>query len=254
VPLLIASGGWARYRLALAAQAREDLAGVDMLLTNPNARRLALGLLHTFVSPWAAMPLGFVVFALAAVGLIALLRRAPMTALLVLLLSGPYALFHLVFHETLTTRYALPMIPAMSFLAACGATALGRQIGRGIVTAVVVWGMVLTLPAATIYSTEPSPTFAALRDLERERAATPDAALGFHQGFARSVEMGTVETMRVLPAPPMREWLALTAYWRSGHREPVWFLADPARTSGRTSSISSESTLHQPGSARRGGT
>jgi hypothetical protein len=34
----------------------------------------------------------------------------------------------------------------------------------------------------------------------------------------------------VLKSPPMREWLELAAYWRSGNRAPVWFLADPART------------------------
>jgi hypothetical protein len=33
-----------------------------------------------------------------------------------------------------------------------------------------------------------------------------------------------------LSSPPRREWLELAKYWKSGHLEPLWFLADPQRT------------------------
>jgi hypothetical protein len=51
-----------------------------------------------------------------------------------------------------------------------------------------------------------------------------------HQGFVRSVQTQDFGNVRVLKAPPMREWLELAAYWREGNTGPVWFLADPART------------------------
>jgi hypothetical protein len=65
VPLVIATGGVAAYRAALAAQGSEDFSGVDMLYRNPTPRRLAMSLLETFVFPWASTPLGWIVFALA---------------------------------------------------------------------------------------------------------------------------------------------------------------------------------------------
>ncbi len=32
----------------------------------------------------------------------------------------PYAIFHLLFQETVTTRYALPLVPAVAYLAVRG--------------------------------------------------------------------------------------------------------------------------------------
>ena len=39
---------------------------------------------------------------------------------------GPYAIFHLLFQETITVRYALPLLPAVAFLAARGFALAGR--------------------------------------------------------------------------------------------------------------------------------
>ena len=109
VPLVFASGGLGAYRAALTAQGGEDFTGVEMLYRNPTARRIAFSLLETFIYPWAASPLGWIVFGLAAAGTIALLWRAPRAALVALVLGVPYLIFHLLFHETVTTRYALPL-------------------------------------------------------------------------------------------------------------------------------------------------
>jgi hypothetical protein len=246
IPLIFASGGLAAYRAALSSQGGEDFSGVDMLYRNPTPRRLAIGLLQTFIYPWASTPLGCIVFALAAVGMAVLVWRARRAAILLTALALPYAIFHLVFQETVTTRYALPLIPAMAFLAVRGLQALEngagalfrmdrRKMGRApvsaaAVAAIVIWSLALTLPAARVYAREGSPAFAALAELHRSLVSNPNAAIGMHQGMLRSVETQNFGAAKVLKAPPMREWLELAAYWRDGNTAPVWFLADPART------------------------
>jgi hypothetical protein len=236
VPLVFASGGLRAYRAALTAQGGEDFSGVDMLYRNPTARRVAFSLLETFIYPWAASPLGWIMFGLTAAGMIALLWRAPRAALVIATLGVPYLVFHLLFQETVTTRYALPLIPLVAFLAVYGLHALVRQMQRPDLTvpagvaAIVVWSLVPTLPAARLYAREGSPAFAAIRDLHNALRAEPAAAIGMHQGLARSVQTQDFGSAQVLKSPPMREWLELAAYWRSGNTAPVWFLADPART------------------------
>jgi hypothetical protein len=98
------------------------------------------------------------------------------------------------------------------------------------VALIVLWSLVLTLPAARLYAREGSPAFAALAELQRILRDDPGAAVGMHQGLARSVQTQNLGNARVLKAPTMREWLELASYWRTGNRSPVWFLADPART------------------------
>jgi hypothetical protein len=234
VPLIFASGGLAAYRAALSSQSGEDFSGVDMLYRNPTPRRLAMGLLQTFISPWASTPLGSIVFALAALGMLVLLWRARRAAIVVIALALPYAIFHLLFQETVTTRYALPLIPVVAYLAVRGLHALEKRspvpFSTVAVAAIAVWSLGMTLPAARVYAREGSPAFAALAELHRVLQQEPGAAIGMHQGILRSVETQNFGPAHVLKAPPMREWLELAAYWRSGNTEPVWFLQDPART------------------------
>ena len=232
VPLLIASGGPMAYRAAIAAQGSEDFAGVDMLYRNPGARRLAFALLETFIYPWASPVLGWTIFVLAVVGTLALLRRAPRVALLLGVLIGPYLFVHLLFHETVTTRYALPLIPVMVFLAVRGLSIVmltGATMSAA-VAVLVVWSLVVTLPSVRVYAKEGSPAFAAISQLHQRLQAEPGAVVAMHQAFLRSAQTQNFGTSRVLKAPPMREWLELTAFWREGNTAPVWFLADPART------------------------
>ena len=236
VPLEIASGGLVAYSEAVAAQGRADFAGVNMLYRNPSARGLALALLETFIYPWASSGLGWTIFALAAAGMLALVRRAPRVVLLLAVLVGPYVFVHLLVQETVTTRYALPLIPVVAYLAVKGIEIIGGftwtrpTYATVIVGLLVVLSLVLTLPAVRVYAREGSPTFAALRELQKRLRAEPGAAVGMHQTFARSAVTQNLGDARVLSSPPMREWLELANYWREGSTGPVWFLADPART------------------------
>jgi hypothetical protein len=238
VPLLIASGGVARYRAALSGQTAEQFTGLDIFLSNPTPRRLLLGLWEALVRPWAVTPLGVSVVVLAVVGFVVLARRAPAAAVLVAAVAVPYAVFHLIVQETLT-RYALPLVPAVGYLAVRGLGVLGRRAMSLGTAAIVLASLVVTLPAASSYGSNPSPTFNALNQVAGE-AHAGDLTLAMHQGFARAVETEIVfqtqleshvlRDIRILKAPPMLEWFELVHYWREGGAMPVWFLADPART------------------------
>ena len=236
VPLVIASGGVRAYWNAVAVQGSEDFVGVDMLYLNPTPRRLAFALLETFIYPWASSALGWTVFALAVVGSLALLKRSPRTLVLLVVLAGPYVCVHLLFQETVTTRYALPLIPVMAYLAikglelAAGAARRSATVVTMATAGLVVWSLILTLPAVRVYASEGSPAFRAIAELHKRLAADQGAVVGMHHALLRSVQTQSFEGTRVLNAPPMREWLELVDYWRAGHTQPVWFLADPART------------------------
>ncbi len=84
IPLLIASGGLAAYRAAFAGQAAEQFTGLDIFLSNPTPRRMALGIIASLIGPWAVAPLGWIVVAIAVVGFVLLVWRGPYAAALLL--------------------------------------------------------------------------------------------------------------------------------------------------------------------------
>ena len=114
VPLIAASGGVSSYLEALGAQAGEDFSGVLMLWTAHSRRDIVYALVNTFVWPWDWW-LGLAVCVLAAAGAARLAWRAPRALLTLLALFAPYAVFHLLFQETATTRYALPLLPVVAY-------------------------------------------------------------------------------------------------------------------------------------------
>ena len=227
VPLLVASGGLARYRAAFAGQAAEQFTGLDIFLSHPTPRRLALGIIAALVGPWAAPPLGWIVVAIAIAGLALLAWRAPLAAGLLLVAYVPYAVFHLVVQESYS-RYALPIVPAVGYLMVRGLSAAGANAAAFGSAAIVVASLVLTLPAAKAYGTHPSPVYLAISDVQKLVASTPGSVVGAHQRFARALETREIATT-ILPSPVMRESTALAAYWRGGGTAPVWYLSDPAR-------------------------
>ena len=232
VPLVVASGGPVSYRAALSSQLNEHFSQVGMLvLWDPAPRQIALGLLRTLVYPWVSNPLGSIVLALGVIGLVEALRRSPVAVLLLTAAALPYGLYHLIFQETMTTRYALPLIPACSYLLIRGLSIFGRRLASVAVAALTIWSLSLTLPAATIYRSRPSPIFQALRDLEAAAQTAPQTpALAMHHVFLRATDVMPVNAIRQLRVPPTHEWLELTREWIHGSSDPIWFLADPART------------------------
>ncbi len=149
VPLVIASGGPGAYYAAFSAQAGEDWTGVDLLVTNISARRLAFALFETFVRHWASAG-GFMVL-LAAAGAAVLLWKGRRALLAILVAFVPYAIFHLLFQETVTTRYALPLVPAMAYLAT-----------RGLYAPPPIGGLTLAAALAIVFGVTTAPITATL--------------------------------------------------------------------------------------------
>lgn len=229
IPLLVVSGGLGPYLAALGTQAGEDFTSGEMLYTNPSVRAVAFALVRTFIDPWDSVMLGSMVLVLAAAGIVHLLMRERRSLVAVTAMSAPYLVFHLAFQDTSFIRYALPMVPAVVFLAMRGA-ALATDRGVAIAAAAIsVGALTIAAPVLAAYGAEPSPTvrvLAAMKDTPRDAAPV----LAMHQTFRRPLEAEETGFAAVLPSPPRLEWLELTKFWRAGRTEPVWFLADPVRS------------------------
>jgi hypothetical protein len=230
VPLLVASGGWTAYLSALGGQAGEDFAGVEMLYLNPSPRLALDALLRTLIYPWDSMVLGGIMLVLAAVGAGALLGRDRRTLVALAAFSLPYATFHLLFHDMDFVRYALPLVPAIAFLAVCGVEVIARRAAVPVVAVLALWGVAIATPVLYGYTSESSPVVRVLAAMELEKAHEPQIVLGMHHSFQRPLEAEIVPIQARLAALPQREWLELARYWREGNMAPIWFLADPRRT------------------------
>jgi hypothetical protein len=257
-PLVIWSGGPARYWTALTSQAGEDIEGVDMLLTSTQpVRRLAFNLYETFVLPWAATPLAIVVLALAVIGVLAMLRTSRRSLVLLAGLIVPYAIFHLLYQENATTRYALPLIPAVALLCARGIDVLARRAAGACAVAIAVAGLWLAVPAVVRAGTPHVPVFQLFGAFVSHTLMTQPSAfrreptlvmtdplqlpiVAMHRRLwteTRRAREWAVETgssmefpWRLLAAPRGHEWLELVKYWREGGDNPIYFVADPRRT------------------------
>jgi hypothetical protein len=234
VPLVLLSGGPSGYLRALGSQAGEDFSGVVMLWTNPTPRVAAFALLDTLVRPWDSPLLGGVVLALASAGALILAWRAPRTALLVALTFVPYAMFHLLFQEPLTSRYALPLMPLLAYLVAVTLTEARAQYAMVGAAALAAASLLLAVPATVAFGRVPSPIFSFLTEagMLRDRGAQP--LVGMHRrAFTESRRARAYAGNppgRLLPTPRDYEWLEMTRAWREGHDGESWFVADPRRT------------------------
>ena len=229
VPLVVASGGVASYLRALGTQANLDFAGVDMVWLNPTPRRLALSLYETLVMPWVSAPLATVVLAAATIGGLAMVRRERRALLVLLVAFGPYAIFHLLFQETLTVRYALPILPLVCCLAGRGVTAAGR--GAPLVAVPLLGAALLVaVPGGLDYGGEAHPAFRAIGDALRRADAEPPAATYAHYALLRPLQVMDASPLHIVPPRQHVEWLGPVDYWRTGGRGPLWLFADARRT------------------------
>ena len=245
IPLLAANGGLEGYLTALGSQAGEDFSGVVMLWTTRQAKIAALALLNTFVWPWEQYRFGVAMLVLGAVGAARLLWHDWRALVLCALAFVPYAIFHLLFHETATMRYAMPLVVPVAFLATMAVEAAGRRTLTVAGAIAVIVSLVVTVPAARAYGRDGSPAFRVFAELppgasrhppaltsaqaSDRRTATP--ALGLHASLRRVEEwQHDRHGMKVLRAGHGREWLALVEHWRAEPDVPVVFAADPRRT------------------------
>ena len=229
IPLVIASGGLNAYLAALHSQAGEDFAWVSMLWADPTPRHTALAMYQTLVLPWASVPLALclAVLAISGAAVMALRERRALVALT--LATVPYAVFHVLFQQTDTIRYALPVLPAVVWLAARGLVMMGR-LTKFVAVPLVGFSLIVAIPAAVAYGREVHPAFRAIRDaVERARTVAP-AAVYSHYSVRRPLQAADTGSLRVIDSPTRVEWLGLVDYWRGGGTAPVWFLADARRT------------------------
>jgi hypothetical protein len=226
VPLVADSGGFAGYVRALGTQAGEDFAWVDMLWLDPTPRRLAIVSFETLVLPWGSVLLAGVVLTAAAAGAVVACLRQPRAALLILTAFGPYTVFHLLFQETLTVRYALPTIVPVVWCAVVGLRAIPR-VSTLAAAALVGAALLTSVPAGLSYGSEAHPAFRAIDRLEAERRGAEEPLFS-HYSLWRALQARP--DVRALEPRRQFEWLGPAAYWMAGGVEPIWFLADPRRT------------------------
>lgn len=230
IPLLMASGGLDAYLAALGTQAGEDFTAGEMLYTTRNARAAAFALIRTFVHPWDWTILAGVVLVLAVAGLAYLVLRDRRSLVAVIAMAGPYLVFHLLFQDTSFVRYALPLVPMVAVLAVRGVALVSEAAVPAAAAVISIAGVAVASPVLVAYSAEPSPTIRVLAAMQAEARHGGPGALAMHQTFVRPLEAEDVGFATRLPAPPRLEWLELAKYWKSGRTEPLWFLADPARS------------------------
>jgi hypothetical protein len=233
VPLIVASGGLSEYAAALGSQAGEDFSGVVMLWNMRQARVAADAAIYSFGWPWGGLVAGALVLAVAAAGFARAAVKAPRALALVLVAFVPYAVFHLLFHEVVTTRYALPLIVPVAFFAVQALGMLGRRAVAAGASAIVIWSMWITIPATVLYGSAESPAFGAFHDVMQ--AAGGDRAhprvIAMHAVMRRAADwIGSDARVRMVKASHGREWLALVDTWRSDPSALVSYVADPRRT------------------------
>lgn len=231
IPLIVVSGGPASYLAALGSQAGEDFAGVTMLATHHSVREIAAAVLDTFVWPWDWW-LGVGMCVLAAAGALRVLWRSPRGIVLLAIAFVPYALFHLLFQETVTIRYALPLVPLIAYLAVAALETRSAVALPAASIAIAVVSLLVTLPASVTYAADGAPIFQAWDDMAiTAHGGERVDAIAMHASARRAAEWATpILPAQVLKATHGREWLALVSAWRSAPRTSIWFAADPKRT------------------------
>jgi hypothetical protein len=235
VPLVWLTGGLSTYLTVLSAQGEEDFSGVLMLATMPSWALFESAMSHTFIDPWQHQSLAHVVLVLALCGLAILMWSNRQLAGIVTLAFLPYIALHLMFQETFTVRYALPVLVPVAGLAIASLERVGRYavpIGAACIIAV---SLTLAAPRLDLYAHDGAPVFRAFRDMRAALAGTPEPpVLKMHHqvwwGVDRVIDWyQPVWDVGPQPFPGDREWLSVVEHFRAGQSRPIWFLAHPSR-------------------------
>lgn len=234
VPTIVYSGGLERF-LSKQAQVVGEALPSEPLVMGFSAARAARAAVDTFVRPWGSFALATLMLAAAALGAVRLAVRAPGTFGRLLLLFGPYALYHYTLQNTVALRYTLPMLPLVAALAAVGlAWCLGQRARLSGVAVVALASMAawVTLPALKIYAGQPSPPAQAVQYLQALAARSSGLVVAGHHMFHRYLpELAPIA--EIVQTLPNEEWRALNRYWVRGEQRPIWFLRDPQRSTLR---------------------
>jgi hypothetical protein len=234
VPMVAITGGVGAYRAALASQAGEDFEGVPMLVLQPGVGRLLAVLADTFVWPWGWWPMAALVLMLAVAAVMACRRSGPLVRWLTLGFV-PYLLFHVLFQETETTRYALPLVPPVATLVVIALRAWTPRIAVALACVIAVASLGVSAQAHWQYVRSGTTVSDALRVMDaRARGRDTRPHVLMHRRVwaetrrARAV-LQPVPPYELLPAPQAFEWQGAAQAWREGRVEMLWWLVDPRR-------------------------
>jgi len=238
LPLVAVTGGPSAYWHALFNQGAEDLGNIQMLWTRHGPRDVADAFYYAFVAPWARWPMASIVLVSGALGTAWLWRHARHALLMIAVAFGPYLVFDLLFQETFTSRYALPLVVPIAYLAAAGLRWAPREAAWLLAMPIVLFDAHVGGTSIAAYAQQKAPAFRLLDDMKRAAEATgqrPLLAPDRRESFDLRrpivwVGAALPAIVRQLPAPPQHEWLEAVAYWNAGGRDPMWFLVDPKRS------------------------
>ena len=238
IPLVVVTGGPAAYWHALFDQGTEDLGNIQMLWTRHGVRDVADALYYAFIAPWAVWPVASIVLVCAALGMAWLWRRARLALLTIAVAFGPYLVFDILFQETFTSRYALPLVVPLAYLAAAGLRWAPREAAWLLALPIIMYSTYVGGTSIAAYAQQKAPAFRLLDDMKRAAESTgqrPVLAPDRRQSLdlrrpIRWMDAAMPPIVRQLPAPPQHEWLQAVDYWNSGRIDPVWFLVDPRRS------------------------
>ena len=235
MPLVWMTGGLGGYLKALTEQSQEDFDGVEMLATMPSWQLFESAMSHTFIDPWQQKPLAHVILVLALSGFAVLAwRRRPIAGTIAIAFL-PYLALHLAFQETVTVRYALPVLVPVAGLAVASLQLIGPYAAVIGATWLVAVSLAFGTPRLDVYARDGAPLFRAFRDMRAALAESPSRPLlkMHHQvwwGVRRVVDWyRPVWHLGPQRFPGDREWLSVVEHFRSGQPRPVWFLAHPSR-------------------------
>jgi hypothetical protein len=235
VPLVMLTGGPSGYWRAIATQGSEDLTNIVMLWTTHTLHELEMAIYYAFVAAWASPVVATAVLALAAAGFLAAFGRPSRPYLTLAAAFVPYFLFDLVFQETITTRYALPLVVPVAYFAALGACLAGPRVATIAIAVVAAASMHVGGTSLAAYASQPAPAFRLLDGMLSDASEASHSVLAMHRredfDLRRPIAWaGAPAFAERLPAPAKHEWLELVKYWNRGGRDTVWFIADPLRS------------------------
>ncbi|MEX2272404.1 MAG: hypothetical protein WD690_13075 [Vicinamibacterales bacterium] len=234
IPLVHLTGGVDEYRRLVAGQGRHDVTSVEMLATNFSWRFFGDDLVGTFLAPWRLTAVSWAIVAAAALGIVRVARTGGGSLLMLCLLVVPYMMFHLLFHEVETIRYALPTVSMMAGLSGVALAWLGNYAGATLALAGTIACVAIVHPVTATYA-RGAPVFRVIQDIRSARLVADEAPrLEAHHDAWWAVSRALDWNRDRLDLAPPRlierdETLRLVEYWRSGATTPIWFFSDPDR-------------------------
>ena len=236
IPLVWTSGGLGRYLFYLRDQGQQDFTGIEMLARIPSWHLFNVALKRTFVDPWPVKWLANGMLGLSVLGLIRLLWSGRRVLAAMLLCFWAYLVFHLVFQETVTLRYSLPLVIPVCALAVIAVAAIHRYAAVGLVAALSAACLVIAQPPLQAYAADGAPVFRAFQEmLKTLPSAREQPLLKMHHQVYWGILRALVWYQPLWDVGPQqhpgkREWLGVVRHFENGSTQPVWFLSDINRT------------------------